>query len=63
MLSGAHENTLIWTVASRHGRDLSGVVRVYEHLYGKSLIETVRAQTGGDLRALLETLLETPPAG
>lgn len=60
----AHAETVAWTVASRHGRDLSGIKHAFETLYGKSLLGTIEQQvTHGALCTLLCAVVAKCPQG
>ena len=57
-----HDDTLVTVIASRHGRDLSGIAHAYQLLYGKSLNDTIGAETHGDLCKGLKMVVQNAPA-
>ena len=56
-----HDDTLVTIIASRLGRDLSGILREYERLYKEPLPSALSAQTRGDLKALLVGIVSGVP--
>jgi len=56
-----HDDTLVAIIASRHGRDLSGIAHAYHTLYRKSLSDAIDANTHSDLRKLLKMVVQNAP--
>ena len=53
-----HDDTLVTVVASRVGRDLSGIKHAYEQLYNRKLVDVLSHETHGDLKALLVAVVD-----